>query len=170
MVGVARRARRLARIVLIAGGLSIIALMILEIVYFMAPSLVGAGLRRELSLTLYASSSATGTASLEAVASELAKALNAGSHRVIVLGSNSNRSLAAAVLYSHGEPILVIIAPLQTMRLIASDSQLSSRLLSAALGLPSNETLVFIPGVALEKMARNKTAVEQLVARFVAGS
>jgi hypothetical protein len=161
-----RRGRRLARLFLIVGGLTIVALMILEIVYFMAPALVGAGLKRQLSLTLYAPS---GSMDAEDVAASLAKALSAGSHHVVLLASRRNVSISAAVLYSKGEPVLVIVAPLPTLKLIAEDRQLSSRLLDYALSTRHNETLVFIPGAGLEKIPRNETQIEQLVRSIVAG-
>jgi hypothetical protein len=163
---VARRARRLARLFLIVGGLTIIVLMILEIVYFMAPTLVGAGLRRQLSLTLY---TPPGVLNAEDIATSLAKALNAGSHHVIVLSSKRNTTITAAVLYSKWEPILIIIAPPSTLQLIAGDKRLSSQLLNYALSIPHNETLVFIPGVGVEKVPRNQTAIEQLIHNVVSG-
>jgi len=164
-----RRARRLARIFLIVGGLSIVALMILEIVYFMAPALVGAGLKRQLSLTLYAPAGSPGA---EEVAESLAKALNAGSHHVVLLASKRNATVSAAILYSKGEPILVIIAPLQTLQHIAEDKRFSGSLLDYALHIPHNETLVFVREAGFSRiqvMPRNQTQVEQLVRSIVSG-
>ena len=154
------RRRRLVKTVLVVGGLAIIGLMVLEIIYFMAPALLGAGLKRQLKLTLYVSPSFSGDA--EDTAKRLAEAFNAGSHSVVVAGS-TNASLGVAILYSKGSPVLVIVGTSSIFNAIASDRQLTSRLLDAALSLPDNETLVFIPGGGFEKVARNETLIEQLV-------
>ena len=160
------RRRKLVKMVFVVGGLAIIALMILEIIYFMAPALVGAGLKRQLSLTLYISPGFHGDA--EDTAKRLAEALSAGSHNVVVAGSG-NASLGVAVLYSKGEPILVIIGTSTILDAVAADKQLAARLLDAALSLPDNETLVFVPGGGVERIARNETIVEQLVNAVLSG-